>query len=79
MEKKNEKLLKVRFTTYNGGRYGKTGEYIAIIKPVYKSNGEIKKTDFEIVEILQTIKKGYGYGYGNAVTAHSIKEILGEI
>ena len=72
-----EKLLKVRYTTYNGGRYGKNGEYIAIIKPRYFANGNIKKQDFEVVEILETIRKEYGYG--NCNHSKSIKEIIAEV
>lgn len=72
-----EKLLKVKFTTWNGGKKGKGGEYIAIIKPRYFANGNIKKSDFAVVKILETIKKEYRHS--NANHTQSIKQIYGEV
>lgn len=73
---KKLELIKARITVYNGGRYGRPDEFIAIIKPEYFKNGNIKKTDFTIIEELETIKKGYNYG-GIAATSAVISEILG--
>ena len=72
---KKPELIKARITVYNGGRYGRPDEFIAIIKPEYFKNGNIKKTDFTIIEELETIKKGYNYG-GNATSSAVISEII---
>lgn len=53
--------MKARIREWNGGQYGKMGEYIAEIEPQYFKNGNIKKSKFDISEIYETIKKGYGY------------------
>lgn len=67
--------IKARITVYNGGRYGRPDEFIAIIKPEYFKNGNIKKSDFTIIEELETIKKGYNYG-GIATSSVVISEII---
>ena len=72
---KKPELIKARITVYNGGKYGRPDEFIAIIKPEYFKNGNIKKTDFTIIEELETIKKGYNYG-GNATSSAVISEII---
>lgn len=72
---KKPELIKARITVYNGGRYGRPDEFIAIIKPEYFKNGKIKKTDFTIIEELERIKKGYNYG-GIAASSAVISEIL---
>lgn len=69
-------MIKARITVYNGGRYGRPDEFIAIIKPEYFKNGNIKKTDFTIIEELERIKKGYNYR-GTAASSAVISEILG--
>lgn len=74
-DRKHE-LIKARITVYNGGKYGRPDEFIAIIKPEYFKNGNIKKSNFTIIEELETIKKGYNYG-GNATSSAVISEILG--
>ena len=63
-----------RIKEFNGGRYGKTGEYIAEIKPEYFKNGNIKRSVFTVLDIKETIKKGYGYG--NASKAWQIVSII---
>lgn len=72
---KKPELIKARITVYNCGKYGRPDEFIAIIKPEYFKNGNIKKTDFTIIEELETIKKGYNYG-GIVASSAVISEII---
>ena len=39
--------VKARIKIYHGGKYGRTGEKICIIKPEYFKNGNMKTTRFE--------------------------------
>ena len=66
--------VKAIIAEYNGGRYGRSGEYIAIIKPEYFNNGNMKAGGFTVIEKLETIRAGYGYPGANH--NESIKEIL---
>lgn len=67
-------IIKAVIQEFNGGRYGKMGERIALVEPKFFKNGKMIKSDFHEVAEIETIKKGYGYGY----CAHSqrIKEVL---
>ena len=60
--------------TYNGGRYGRSGQYKAVIKPIYFKNGNYKQQNFVVIERLETIRKEYGYSGCNH--SESIAEIL---
>ena len=66
--------VKARIREFNGGKYGRSGEYIAIIEPEYFKNGNYKKGSFRVVERLETIKKGYGYG--SCTHSEQIADIL---
>ena len=66
--------VKAKIGVYNGGRYGRNGEYIAVIEPRFFKNGNMKKSDFKVIETLEITKKGYNYG--NAPCSESIKEII---
>lgn len=57
--------VKAIIETYSGGRYGRSGEYIAIVEPQFFKNGNMKKTNFNVVETLETIKKGYRHHCAN--------------
>lgn len=46
-----------RVRTYNGGKNARHGEYIRMVKPETFKNGNIKRTIFEPVFTLKTIKK----------------------
>ena len=72
--KTQPKAIKAEITEYNGGKYGRSGQYIAIVKPQYFKNGNLKKTDFTVVEKIEEIKKGYGYG--SATHTEAITDIL---
>jgi hypothetical protein len=72
---KKPELIKARITVYNGGKYGRPDEFIAIIKPEYFKNGNIKKSNFTIIEKLQTIKQGYNFR-GSAISSAVISEII---
>ena len=72
-EEKPEKVKAV-INVFNGGKYGKNGQYVAIIKPEYFGNGNIKHQSFTVVEELETLKRGYSYG--SARQRESIGEIL---
>ena len=71
------KQVKAVIREFNGGRYGRPGEYIAIIEPEYFKNGNFKKGSFHVVERLQTVRKGYGYG--NCSHSEQIADILAVI
>lgn len=74
------KLLKVRIVEWYGGRVvgiNRTGEYIAIIKPQYFKNGDLMRTRFTVVKVLETIKNGYGCG--QCAYAKRIAEVYGEV
>ena len=60
MKKQPERII-ARIREFNGGRYGRTGESIAIIEPEYFKNGEVKHSIFRRIETLETLKKGYSY------------------
>lgn len=66
--------IKALIREWNGGRYGKSAEYIAVIEPEYFKNGSIKKGSFRVIEVLETTKKGYRYG--NANHSEQIADIL---
>lgn len=51
--------VKARIKTYAGGKWGRSGEYIAIVKPEFFKNGNMKKSNFTVVATLEVIKKGY--------------------
>lgn len=57
-----KELMLVSIKEFNGGRYGRMGKYIAIIKPHYFKNGNLIKSQFEMVQYVETIKQGYRYG-----------------
>ena len=59
---------------WNGGRYGKMGEYVALIDVELKPNGEPYKTKFEVLEVLEVKTKGYRYG--NACSSRSIVHFI---
>ena len=76
MESKPSKV-KAIIREYNGGKYGRTGEYIAIVKPHYFKNGNYKKQSFDVVEVIEVIKKGYGYsGCNHSEQIADILEIV---
>lgn len=71
--------VKAVVNQYNGGKYGRSGQYIAIIEPEYFKNGNYKKQSFNVVEVLKVVKKGYGYGNCNhSEQIADILEILGD-
>lgn len=51
--------------TYSGGKYGRPGEYIAIVEPQFFKNGKMKKSNFKVIQVLETIKKGYHHHCAN--------------
>ena len=73
---KNEQPKKVKavIREFNGGRYGKTGEYVAIVELRYFKNGKFKKTNFRLVEFIE--RTIWGYGCGNCRHTESITDIL---
>lgn len=74
LENEQPKKVKAVIREFNGGRYGKAGEYIAIVELCYFKNGKFKKTDFRLVEFVERTKKGYGCG--NCRHTESIEDIL---
>lgn len=72
--KRQPKRVKARIKEFNSGQYGRGGEYIAVIQPEYFKNGRYKKQSFKVIEKIETIKKGYGYG--NCKHAETIAEII---
>lgn len=69
--------VKAVIREYNSGRYGRMGEYIAIVEPQYFKNGNIKKSGFTVIETIEQIKKGYGYGNcKHSEVIHDILEII---
>lgn len=58
-------IVKALLTEYNGGKHGKTGERIAIVKPQFFKNGKMKKSGFEELQEVEVIKKGYRFGTAN--------------
>ena len=66
---------KAIINVYNGGKYGRMGQYIAIIEPVFFKNGKMKKTGFRTIEVIEQIKKGYR-ATNNATQTESIGEII---
>lgn len=67
--------VKARIYERNGGRNGTPGEYIAIVCPRLGKNGKELKTAPKVLEIIDTIKKGYNYG-GLCAKTITIKEYL---
>ena len=67
--------VKAVIEEYNGGRYGRKGEYVAIIKPEFFKNGKIIRSNFKVIERLETIKKGYAAS-GNATHSERIGSII---
>ena len=76
-KEKKPMTVKALIRTYSGGKYGRSGEYIAIVEPKYFKNGNMKKTDFRVVEKLEVIKKGYHHQCANY--SESIAEVLEEV
>lgn len=70
-------MYKVIFEEWHGGKYGKPSVYEAIVIPSKFKNGKMKKTDFEVVEITETLQRGYSYG--NAATSQRIIKVIGEV
>lgn len=69
--------MKARIQVFCGGRYGRSGEYIAEIIPEYFKNGNMKRTKFQVVaKTIEVTKKWYKYG--NATVSERIKEIIEE-
>jgi hypothetical protein len=66
--------IKAIIEEYNGGKYGRPGEYIAVVEPAFFKNGKIKKTGFNVIQLIEITKSGYGYG--NATHAERIKTVL---
>ena len=69
--------VKAIIREYNGGRYGRMGEYVAIIEPAFFKNGEMKKTGFSVIEKLEVTKNGYRAN-GNATHTESIYKVIEE-
>lgn len=67
--------VKAIIEEYNGGRYGRKGKYLAIIKPEFFKNGKIIRSNFKVIERLETIKKGYAAS-GNAIHSERIGSII---
>lgn len=63
-----------KINEWNGGNYGRSGQYVAIIEPEYFKNGKMKKTGFKVIEHLETIKNGNRYN--GALHSESIGEII---
>jgi len=66
--------IKARIKTFAGGLYGRSGEYIAIVRPQFFKNGNMKKTKFTVIETLEVIKKGYHHHC--AKYSETIDEVL---
>lgn len=67
--------MKAIIRVYNGGKYGRMGEYIADITPAYFKNGNMKKTDFKVNKIIEVTKKGYR-ACSSATQTESIFKVL---
>lgn len=74
MEQKQPKRVKALIGQYFGGRYGRSGEYIAWIEPEYFKNGNMIKSRFRVIEVVEVIKKGYGHG--SCRHSETIKAVL---
>lgn len=59
IKERGEALAHVR--VFCSGKYGSGGEYLAIVKPAFFKNGNIKRTHFEVVKEITVIKKWYRY------------------
>ena len=66
--------IKAVIKVWNGGSYGRMGEYTAIVEPELFKNGKIKTSKFKLIEILETTKKGYRSGSANS--SENISEVL---
>lgn len=75
MEQTRKFLVKI--AVYNGGSYGRKGEYIAEVMPKFFKNGNMKKSDFVVVNVVEVLKKGYKYGTAKSV--ETIEEIIKEL
>ena len=75
--KNHPEKIKAVIQEFNGGKYGKMGEYVAIVKPQYFKNGNMKKSGFTVDKIIETRKKGYGYsGCAHAERIAKVLEII---
>lgn len=69
--------IKARIQTFNSGSKGRSGEYIAIVKPQLFKSGKMKKTQFEVVEILETTRKEWGaHGCHHSETIAEVLEVI---
>lgn len=57
--------VKATIETWSGGKYGRPGEYVAIVEPYFFKNGNMKKTGFRVIKTLEIIKKGYHHQCAN--------------
>lgn len=69
--------MKAIIREYNGGKWGRMGEYIADITPQYFKNGNMKKTGFRVNKVYEVTKKGYRVNC-NATHTESIWKIIEE-
>ena len=69
--------MKAIIRVYNGGKYGRMGEYVADITPEYFKNGKMKKTGFRVNEVIEITKKGYR-ACSSATQTESIWKIIDE-
>lgn len=89
---KNAVALKVLIRTYNGGRYGRFGYNLELVKPCRFKNGKLKSHDYETIrtvgddDVLQLDNElpfefdGIaGYNAGGAKTDDAIYRVLGYI
>lgn len=67
--------MKAIIRVYNGGKYGRMGEYIADITPAYFKNGNMKKTGFTVNRVIEVTKKGYR-ACSSATQTESIFKVL---
>lgn len=69
-------MIKALIRTYSGGKWGRSGEYIAIVEPKYFKNGNMQKSGFRVIEKLEVLKRGYHHPCANY--SESIAEVLEE-
>ena len=63
-----------KINEWNGGNYGKSGQYVAIVEPELFKNGKMKKTGFKEIERLETLKDGFRCR--GASHSESISEVI---
>lgn len=69
--------VKALINEYNGGKWGRDGQYIAIIEPKYYNNGDYARHLFKVVEVLEVVKQGYRYTkHGNCEQIYEILDII---